>query len=73
MTRPTVICPTCEGEGTIWNNADPTSGMGFDCEACGGEGERAATDQEWSDMAEAYSIASAASPDEGMGRWGLAL
>lgn len=34
-----IICPTCEGEGTIWNNADPTSGQGFDCEDCGGTGE----------------------------------
>lgn len=27
-------CTECDGEGNIWNNADPTSGQRFDCEAC---------------------------------------
>lgn len=29
-------CTECDGNGNIWNNADPTSGQRFDCEACQG-------------------------------------
>lgn len=27
-------CPSCDGGGTVWNNADPTSGQWAPCEAC---------------------------------------
>ena len=28
-------CENCDGEGKVWNNADPTSGQWLPCEACG--------------------------------------
>lgn len=31
-------CRACDGEGIIWNNADPTSGQWCDCPDCHGEG-----------------------------------
>ena len=55
-----IECRDCDGEGVIWNNADPTSGQSVACEACKGEGWREPTDEEsadiaadaWSDMCE---------------------
>jgi hypothetical protein len=29
-----IPCEDCDGEGNVWNNADPTSGQRVDCEAC---------------------------------------
>lgn len=29
-------CSHCDGFGTVWNNADPTSGQSVNCENCGG-------------------------------------
>lgn len=46
-------CPDCDGEGVIWNNADPTSGQCVDCDACHGEGWRQPTADEAADLAEA--------------------
>ena len=48
-----IECNDCQGEGIIWNNADPTSGQSVDCDACHGEGWREPTADEASDMAEA--------------------
>lgn len=48
-----IECTQCDGEGIIWNNADPTSGQSVDCDACHGEGWREPTADEASDMAEA--------------------
>ena len=31
-----IECRDCDGEGRIWNNADPTSNQFFDCEVCCG-------------------------------------
>lgn len=28
-------CGDCDGDGKVWNNADPTSGQWVACEACG--------------------------------------
>lgn len=45
-------CDECNGEGMIWNNADPTSGQGYECEKCNGTGWREMTDDEIADAAE---------------------
>jgi hypothetical protein len=31
---PSDPCEACDGEGNVWNNADPTSGQRVDCEVC---------------------------------------
>lgn len=53
MNAPDIECPDCDGDGRIWNNADPTSGQVVDCDACHGEGWREPTADEAADMAEA--------------------
>lgn len=52
-------CTECDGEGRIWNNADPTSGQSADCEHCSGSGEcgcddcvSTASENAFSDMCE---------------------
>jgi len=30
-------CQHCDGEGKVWNNADPTSGQYVECDKCAGE------------------------------------
>ena len=55
-----IECQDCDGEGVIWNNADPTSGQSVQCYACHGEGWREMTEDEandaaadaWSDLCE---------------------
>jgi hypothetical protein len=35
MTNPDETeCPHCDGDGKIWNNADPTSGQFVECQRC---------------------------------------
>ena len=46
-----IECTDCDGEGRIWNNADPTSGQYVDCDACHGDGWREPTQEELNDMA----------------------
>lgn len=46
-----IECPTCNGDGEVWNNADVTSRQCVTCPDCAGEGWREATDEEASDMA----------------------
>lgn len=46
---PEIECPDCDGEGRIWNNADPTSGQSVDCEECRGTGWRTMTADECED------------------------
>ena len=60
--NPTIECPDCDGEGEIWNNADPTSGQSVECDACHGEGWREPTDAEAADIAEAAWEALCAEP-----------
>lgn len=48
-----IECLTCDGEGNIWNNADPTSGQRHDCEDCKGTGWRLPTQDEYDSLAEA--------------------
>lgn len=31
---PSDPCEACDGEGNVWNNADPASGQRVDCEVC---------------------------------------
>ncbi len=58
-----IECPDCEGEGRIWNNADPTSGQCAACDACGGGGWREETDEERDDRsANAFSDMCAGEP-----------
>ena len=40
------ICEQCDGEGRIWNNADPTSGQWVECDRCGVTAQLAAIDAE---------------------------
>ena len=49
-------CHDCEGEGRIWNNADPTSGQSVDCDCCDGTGWREPTQKKINDMAELRPI-----------------
>lgn len=49
--RQEVECTACEGEGIIWNNADPTSGQSCQCDECHGNGWRPETDEEANDRA----------------------
>lgn len=35
LQNPHTGCPDCDGDGRIWNNADPTSGQWVECDACG--------------------------------------
>ena len=46
-----IECHECEGEGVIWNNADPTSGQSVICDECNGVGWRLETEEEANDRA----------------------
>lgn len=46
-----IECTDCDGEGIIWNNADPTSGQSVQCDHCFGAGWRPETDEEANDRA----------------------
>lgn len=57
MTMDEIECPDCDGEGRIWNNADPTSGQSVDCDTCDGTGWREPTEEEANDRAaDAFSV-----------------
>lgn len=40
------VCEHCDGEGRVWNNADPTSGQWVECDRCGVTAQLAAIDAE---------------------------